>query len=78
MLTSWSCFSLDSLLLCNKTAEGPGFSKTEVQALNTQTIRLGSGECEEFSGDGFRCLEHYKCVGRNAKLITDGESQTRY
>jgi len=28
--------SLDSVLLCNKTSSGPGFKKTEIQALNSQ------------------------------------------
>ena len=72
------CFnSLDTLLLCNKTSEGPGFKKTEIQALSTKTIRLGSGECDEFKEEGFSCIEHYQCAGDDLRLMTDGESQTR-
>ena len=70
-------FSLDTLLLCNKTSQGPGFSKTEVQTLNTQVLKLQDGECDQFKNDGFRCIEHYKCIGDDVKLITHGESQTR-
>ena len=70
-------FSLDTLLLCNKTSKGPGFKKSEIQALSTKTIRLGSGECAEFKEEGFSCIEHYQCTGSDLRLITDGESQTR-
>ena len=69
--------SLDTLLLCNKTSSGPGFHKTEIQALNTKILRLGSGECEEFEEEGFRCIEHYECIGDDVSLVTDGDSQTR-
>jgi len=69
--------SLDTLLLCNKTSQGPGFSKTEVQTLNTQVLKLQDGECDQFKNDGFRCIEHYKCIGDDVKLITHGDSQTR-
>ena len=69
--------SLDTLLLCNKTSSGPGFHKTEIQALNTKILRLGSGECEEFEDEGFRCIEHYECIGDDVSLVTDGDSQTR-
>ena len=69
--------SLDTLLLCNKTSKGPGFIKSEIQALSTKTIRLGSGECAEFKEEGFSCIEHYQCTGSDLRLITDGESQTR-
>ena len=69
--------SLDTLLLCNKTSQGPGFKKTEIQALSTKTIRLGSGECDEFKEEGFSCIEHYQCAGDDLRLMTDGESQTR-
>ena len=70
-------FSLDTLLLCNKTSKGPGFVKTEIQALSTKTIRLGSGECDEFKEEGFSCIEHYNCAGDDLRLMTDGDSQTR-
>ena len=76
-LITKSIYSLDTLLLCNKTSEGPGFKKTEIQALSTKTIRLGSGECDEFKSEGFSCIEHYQCAGDNNMLMTDGESQTR-
>ena len=70
-------YSLESLLLCNKTSEGPGFSKTEIQTLDTQILKLEEGECEQFQNDGFRCVEHYQCIGNDVRLITDGNSQTR-
>ena len=75
--TCWPFHSLDTLLLCNKTSSGPGFHKTEIQALNTKVLRLGSGECEEFEEEGFRCIEHYECIGDDVSLVTDGDSQTR-
>lgn len=68
--------TLESILLCNKTATGPGFNKTEVQTLDTSVLYLDEGDCEQFSGDGFRCIEHYQCL-RGSTLITDGNSQTR-
>ena len=41
-------------------------------------MRLGKGECDEFKDDGFTCIEHYKCAGEDLRLITDGESTTRF
>ena len=76
-LITKSFYSLDTLLLCNKTSKGPGFKKSEIQAVNTKTIRLGSGEWDEFKEEGFSCIEHYQCTGSDLRLITDGESQTR-
>ena len=69
--------SLDTILLCNKTSRGPGFSKTEIQALNTRVQRLEKGDCGSLEQDGFRCIEHYQCVGEDVELVTDGESETR-
>ena len=46
--------TLDTLLLCNKTASTKHFNKTEIQTLNTAVLRLGEGECEQFQGKGFR------------------------
>ena len=46
--------TLDTLLLCNKTASTKHFNKTEIQSLNTAVLRLGEGECEQFQGKGFR------------------------
>ena len=45
--------------------------------MSTKTIRLGSGECDEFKEEGFSCIEHYQCAGDDLRLMTDGESQTR-
>ena len=77
LVASTQFHSLDTVLLCNKTQHGHGFRKTEIQALNTKVLRLEQGDCEEFEDEGFRCVEHYQCVGDDVKLITDGESQTR-
>ena len=69
--------SLDSVLLCNKTSSGPGFKKTEIQALNSRVKRLESGECDQLSGEGFTCVEHYECIGEDVTLATTGDSSTQ-
>ena len=78
IFSNCNCYSLETLLLCNKTSKGPGFSKTEIQTLDTQILKLEGGECEQFQNDGFRCVEHYQCIGKDVRLITDGDSQTRW
>jgi len=68
--------TLQTVLLCNKTVSTLYYNKTEVQLLDTRVLRLGEGECEQFQGQGFRCVEHYQCHG-DSTLITDGSTSTR-
>ena len=75
-MTELSC-SLDSVLLCNKTSSGPGFQKTEIQALNSKVKRLAEGECDQLAGEGFTCVEHYQCIGEDVTLATKGGSITQ-
>lgn len=67
-----------ALRLCNKTNSGPGFHSTEVARLaQTSVLQLKVGQCEELGGAGFRCLEHYQCLGEGATIAASGPSQTR-